>query len=260
MVIGKTNKNESEVTPPLAGSSLTTTEPTVNSVLQKPLQGESLNEKTGQSDNSPKPALKIVTPKVTQNNDVITVLANNETNEQKLATTSINSRPDQKSADIVNALQPGSALSGSVKPQNEKAILLPNRYRYKENCFPKLRHRPGWYIDGYYEPRLNARSLKAKNAESQNYAQLRTDTESFVYSHAFGMRVSYIFPMGLALRSGLNYAAIREKFQIYERDRIIRINDKTGQVIDTSYEDRLVRHKNAYRFIDIPLTVGYEES
>jgi opacity protein-like surface antigen len=123
-----------------------------------------------------------------------------------------------------------------------------------------------WYGDIYVGFQHNSRNLKAKNSEYLNYASKRADSESVFEGYTLGMRLSYLFNNGAAIRSGIHYSQLNEEIKIKVGEETIEsyreIRDQNGNVIgqDTILETRDVidAHSNRYRLLDIPIYVGYE--
>lgn len=121
-------------------------------------------------------------------------------------------------------------------------------------------------VDFMVSPDLVRREIEAGSPQYRSYAEARNTTEEFRYGVSASVRYSTVAPSGLALRSGLNWSQINERF-IYQNDQEERITitteyGPTGQVIGTDtiidyYSTRRVAN-NRYTAIDIPLIIGYE--
>ncbi len=127
-------------------------------------------------------------------------------------------------------------------------ILRPEKIRY--------------FLDAYYAPEMSRRNISTNASEYNDYARERTNTERFVMAYSAGARVSVLFPNHIALRTGLNYSDITERFDYVKETITIRKevkNEITGK-IDTIFENFNITENvyNHYSFLDIPLIVGYE--
>jgi hypothetical protein len=131
----------------------------------------------------------------------------------------------------------------------------------------------GLSVDLYAAPEYAARQMVYSDDASMEHATRRNDTERYAFAWSAGFRASAHFRGGLALRSGLVYTDIMERFRTNDPDaeitRVITVK------IDTIYEGSSPMIKidtlsiveygqrdkvdlNHYRFVDIPLIVGYE--
>ncbi|NOT36662.1 MAG: hypothetical protein HOP11_04735 [Saprospiraceae bacterium] len=133
-----------------------------------------------------------------------------------------------------------------------------NDFCFARNLTP-LQH---FDIDIYYAPEISNRTITAKSESATSYAQKRAGAESFAGASSFGLRLSYVTKNGLALRTGINYGSISERFEYFAGSRIETIinKDRLGNPIDTVYKsvDIINERKNTYKFLDIPIMVGYE--
>lgn len=110
------------------------------------------------------------------------------------------------------------------------------------------------------------RDLEAKDAGFIDYANRRDATEVFRHGTSFSMRFSSVSDRGLAVRSGLHYAAINEQLnlKIGEEERLVAQIKyaENGSIIGTDTTLALVGTyrivNNRYTELDIPLLLGYE--
>ncbi len=123
-----------------------------------------------------------------------------------------------------------------------------------------------FYVDALISPDLAFRQLQPRNPEFEDYTNSRRETESNMYAFSGALRLSIVSDMGLALRTGINYSQINERFSyINGSEEIIEtINnyDQDGNIISTDTIVRIgTRRKitqNHYRMLDIPFLLGYE--
>lgn len=110
------------------------------------------------------------------------------------------------------------------------------------------------------------RDLEAVDAGFIAYANRRDATEVFRHGTSFSMRFSSVSDRGLAVRSGLHYAAINEQLnlKIGEEERLVAQIKyaENGSIIGTDTTLALVGTyrivNNRYTELDIPLLLGYE--
>lgn len=176
------------------------------------------------------------------------------------------SSPDAKG--IENKLS--SAETGLLSRNVDAISLLTPRkdllYRHiKEdpcNMIQRYVKRDKIYLDFYYAPEISKRTIEAVYPESGSYAEKRNMDERFIKAYSAGVRGSYVFRNGLALRTGFNYSEIKERFDYFAGTQIITIikRDDKNNPIDTVQEEvPLIENiYNRYRFYDIPVVAGYE--
>ena len=124
------------------------------------------------------------------------------------------------------------------------------------------------YLDALLSPDLTFRQLQPRNPEFAEYVNTREETESNMYAFSGALRLSLVSDKGLALRTGLNFSQINERFSyINGSEEVIEtINnyDQAGNIISTDTIIKIgTRRKitqNHYRMLDIPFLVGYELS
>ncbi|MCB9285901.1 MAG: hypothetical protein H6560_01185 [Lewinellaceae bacterium] len=122
------------------------------------------------------------------------------------------------------------------------------------------------YLDALLSPDLTFRQLQPRNPEFEEYVNTREETESNMYAFSGALRLSLVSDKGLALRTGLNFSQINERFTyINGSEEVIEtINnyDQDGNIISTDTIVKIgTRRKitqNHYRMLDIPFLLGYE--
>lgn len=129
-------------------------------------------------------------------------------------------------------------------------------------------HRIYWRlsVDLLASPDWNHRRLEGRDPEFDSYAGVRRDSETTQLGFSAGVRFSAVSNFGLALRGGLNYTQLNERFEyLNESEERIIITNVYGPDGGITGTDTLVetgtRHKvthNRYRLVDIPLIIGYE--
>lgn len=170
-----------------------------------------------------------------------------------------------------------AAASPAVRPVREEALpVLPVASIQGESIFDRLFSPDpcatfgngfwNFYLDALVSPDLAFRRLQPRDPEFEAYANTRDETESNMYAFSGALRFSMVSDKGLALRTGLNYSQINERFTyINGSEEIIEtINnyDQEGNIISTDTIVRIgTRRKithNHYRMLDIPFLLGYE--
>ena len=122
------------------------------------------------------------------------------------------------------------------------------------------------YLDVMASPDLTFNTLEARHSDAEAYLEKRRETETRLFAFSGGLRLSMVTDNGLALRTGVNYSQINEKFTYFngseENTHISNIFDSEGNVIGTDTitltGERYKVSNNIYRTIDIPFIVGYE--
>ncbi len=119
-----------------------------------------------------------------------------------------------------------------------------------------------YYVDAFIAPEYVIRNLTARTAEDNPYRQRREDTEATLYGISGGVRLSVVTRRGLALRTGIVYNRILERFnlEIEGDERIVQIvpAGTTDTITTIEKGTSFVRTYNRYHAIDIPLLLGYE--
>lgn len=147
-------------------------------------------------------------------------------------------------------------LDNNLWPKQKKFI--------DDGCFTrdKSLERRRIYVDIYYSPEMSRRTIEAKNVQFVAYANKRKMDETFIKAFSVGSRVSMVSSKGLSLRTGINYSEIKERFNFVKGTQLITLikKDAQGNPIDTVQEEVAIVDNiyNRYKFIDIPLSVGYE--
>lgn len=130
------------------------------------------------------------------------------------------------------------------------------------------RSKPYFFVDAIYAPQYASKTLSTitNDPEQVDYANNRNDTESYSYAYSLGARLSMLTKSKLALRTGLTYSQITEKFN-FRQEHVegtveITIKDSAGNIIgtqiDTLIGTRIKTTYNRYHFIDVPVLLGYE--
>lgn len=119
-----------------------------------------------------------------------------------------------------------------------------------------------YYVDAFLSPEYAIRKLSAKTAEDENYRQRRDETEATLYGLSGGVRLSIVTRRGLALRTGIVYNRILERFNLEKEGdtRIVQFVPSGTMDTITTIETgtTVIRTYNRYHSIDIPLLLGYE--
>lgn len=120
-----------------------------------------------------------------------------------------------------------------------------------------------YFLDVYYAPEIADRSLKTSDPALQSYVEDRTNSEKPILSYSAGIKASIVFSNGLSVRGGLSYSNNSERFDfVKERQKITKeIKDQNGNVISTEVTEVVIMDKtyNQYKFVDIPVLIGYEK-
>jgi hypothetical protein len=181
-------------------------------------------------------------------------------------------QPDAKLAPLMALLPSVQETSYERASLPLLQILQQNRKR-SPSCYAFNSYLRGLSFDLFGAPEYASRQLVYKEAGMADYASLRKDMESFSFAYSMGLRASAHFQGGFAMRTGIVYTDILERFTYNDPDaeitRIIQVNVDTfilgGDVhivVDTlsivEYGHREKVAYNSYRFYDVPLIIGYE--
>lgn len=174
-------------------------------------------------------------------------------------------------ANLINGNQDlSSEIMSQVEKIKDKQSLInymlnsPKKMKMTEEnpCFVKRETHNRYYIDAYYTPEISQKRINSKSETSIKYANERNGSERYVNAYSFGLGGSIVFPIGLSLRTGVNFSTIKERFEfVKERQtKTLVRKDAQGVPIDTITEETIIPGHiyNKYRFVDIPITIGYE--
>ncbi len=145
--------------------------------------------------------------------------------------------------------------------------------RSSPSCYSFHTFLRGLSVDGYLAPEYALRQLVYKEPGMGEYAAMRDETESYSFAFSAGFRANAHFKGGLALRTGVVYTDIVEKFRNADPDAEVRriitvnidtiynppdviINVDTLSIVEYGAYDKV--GYNRYRFYDVPLLLGYE--
>lgn len=120
-----------------------------------------------------------------------------------------------------------------------------------------------FFVDAYYAPELANRYLTTEDPNLISYTKERVNSEQAIMSYSLGLRASYVLSNRIALRGGISYSNNTERFNfVKERQTItIEIKDKDGNLLRTEIKEIVILDKiyNHYKYIDVPLVLGYEK-
>lgn len=110
--------------------------------------------------------------------------------------------------------------------------------------------------------------------ENTDYRDARANTQSYMPSYRAGAQLKYLFNNGLYVKGGIEYGAMRERFNhrlvdttytIMDNQLIDIIIDNSGDTTQifgpapvTIIESKRWRVKNSYTSLDIPVLIGYQ--
>ncbi len=173
--------------------------------------------------------------------------------------TAITPLPEPVAAAPPSAKQKASFGAASLP----KIIMLPR----DPQCVRFGQHRH-WriYADMHIGPTLQTRSLEANGPEFEDYAAARRRTETPQVSFTTGARFTLVSPVGVALRTGLQFTRYNEHFDFTDNSKekitITNVYGPSGEIIGTDTLIEMGTHRamasNNYQLLDIPLLLGYE--
>lgn len=122
-----------------------------------------------------------------------------------------------------------------------------------------------FFVDAYLGPVIGNTYFTTRTNEDKSYARLRDSTELNGVGIVAGMRLGYIHSNGLNIRAGIAYQQVKTvfKYSIEDDEKMIitTIRDDQGAIIgrDTSFKfgRRDLSIVNAYRTVDVPISIGY---
>lgn len=212
------------------------------------------------------------------NNSKVTNSLSSPLEEQPQETTknSNSTDPVALSSDLMERQNSVAALS-NLANLNLNSLDVADDWNLPDPCFKfnkkdqkqrKIKKRwgaPKLFVDAVISPDYANRTLALKTNDQTNYLQARSDSERFRYAYSAGLRASLVSRSGIALRTGLMYAQINERFD-YENgtatDMVIEEIIDNGQLLgyDTTIVTgtRIKTTFNRFHLIDIPVILGYE--
>ncbi|MBK7869845.1 MAG: hypothetical protein IPJ74_03715 [Saprospiraceae bacterium] len=163
----------------------------------------------------------------------------------------------------VSALQLATLPLAFRKVHTAQSLQMP-----ASGCASFTNGKTNFYFDILAAPGFAVRSLNPKEGDFAKYADTREQTELPRYTYSAALRLSMVTKPGIAVRTGVNYSEINERFEHTieneVRTIITNIYGQNGEIIgtDTTIEtnSRQVVANNRYRTLDIPLLLGYEVS
>lgn len=225
----------------------------LNSELVLPIVSESRNATTNQNNN--------------QNKLNITPIEQTATPVENLTETLTKAFVNDPANSFPASAMQASALQITALPialQQIEAMQSPQIQA--SGCADFKGGKTKFYFDIMAAPGFAARSLDAKGSDYAKYASTRKETESPRYTYSAALRLSAVTAPGIALRTGVNYSEINERFEHTieneVRTIITNIYGQNGEIIgtDTTVQttSRQIVANNRYRTLDVPLLVGYE--
>ncbi len=119
-----------------------------------------------------------------------------------------------------------------------------------------------YYVDAFVSPEYAIRSLRAKDLDDDPYRQRRQETETTLHGISGGIRLSIVTRRGLALRTGIVYNRILERFNLEVAGDTVTTTVVQSGTMDTittvETGTTFIRNYNRYHSVDIPLLLGYE--
>ncbi|MEP7195026.1 MAG: hypothetical protein ABI851_00790 [Saprospiraceae bacterium] len=271
---GNTSKND------LFKNELEPIDQTENQLIESPIVSKNNQYNTQVADiqkNKHNNFISLVNPILNKNNSNLNSGKAKSSNFSKISEVNIGSEKNEKTLNnevVVNESKVesrdlnNSTLELLQKKEIKKLSSLTNSSKtrkrdIRDGCFSRNISRLNQFaLDVYYSPEISMRTIVSKDESNILYAQKRAGSEAYNGASSFGFRASYVTPGGLALRTGINFSKIKEKFDYFkgtEKKQVI-IFDQNRNPIDTIYSDvEIIEQKyNTYKFLDLPIIVGYE--
>ncbi|MEY4904075.1 MAG: hypothetical protein RLZZ292_1890 [Bacteroidota bacterium] len=129
-------------------------------------------------------------------------------------------------------------------------------------CFVFGKHTQArdFYLEGYGAFNVNQRTLKNRtNDFGTKYLDKRNETEKKMYGFGAGIRAVLLVNQQLAVKAGLSYSEILERFEYIDKEyEIIERDPLTGLVTTIQKGTSKLKSYNRYHSVDIPFMIGYE--
>lgn len=165
-----------------------------------------------------------------------------------------------------NSLTPSaaslSALQLSALPM---ALYQVSRQRHpvyfdQSKCAAFTDNKVRLYFDLLASPDFTFRHIQPRTGDFEKYAETRKATEASRYNYSVGGRFSVVSKSGMALRAGVNYSEINERFELPNDNetRIVITYDQNGNIINADTITEKIVTNNRYQTLDIPVMIGYE--
>lgn len=169
-------------------------------------------------------------------------------------------RHSQESASV-ETLSPRQILPASIQEDAS-----PSRRVANLRCYDISRKRYRFEAEWLAGPTLGRQILAKRLDEAQGHLEDRRSTETARPGFGGGFRFSVVSPRGVALRTGVQYTELRNRFEFAlpgESTTIITERyDPAGNVIgiDTSFSTEKLMYSttNRLRMVELPLLAGYE--
>ncbi len=126
--------------------------------------------------------------------------------------------------------------------------------------FGKQTQARDFYLEAYGAWNINQRTLKNRTTDfGTKYLDKRNETEKSMYGLGLGLRAVLLVNQQLAVKAGVTYAEILERFEYIDKEyEIIERDPLTGIVTAIQKGTSKQKSYNRYHSVDIPFMVGYE--
>lgn len=162
-----------------------------------------------------------------------------------------------------------SAKKGIMNnPESFKTHFYPKKNTgILDDCFPNKVN--AWIFEAFSAPLFNSKALTGNNTQ---LIDKRYETESPLLSYSMGLRLGYNYKGGI-LKSGLEFTSVNEQFRVVLKNVISKqtiITIDTFKMPDGSYTitrdttikeiygEEDIKKFNSYRYLGIPVIIGYE--
>jgi hypothetical protein len=168
---------------------------------------------------------------------------------------------------FTNSQITNKAFSYSYLPLKESFLKKDNQkfsssMKFVDGCNVYRNNKSHFFLDIYYAPEIASRTLESKDPALQQYVDERAHSERPILSYSMGVKASLVFGNGFTVRTGLSYSNNSERFDYIKETQTItkEIKDQNGNVIKTEVSELIIMDKiyNSYKYLDIPVLLGYE--
>jgi hypothetical protein len=132
--------------------------------------------------------------------------------------------------------------------------------KHGDDC-PTFKRKRTFYYFGeiFTSPQYAKRALTLSDrADQENYLALRDSVENPYWAFDAGLHLGIHHKSGFSLKTGVLYQQINEIFEYKIADYELKIYNPDGTLKGTQLGERYAKTYNRYRFVSVPLLIGYE--
>ena len=199
-----------------------------------------------------------------------TVFSSIEENEQKFAAVSKSLSITEERTTIPSiSLLRSRFVVDALDDQSSLTLSLPEL----KNCYSFANKSLAISMDLYTGLHYAHKNLSNTSSGLEEYANSRSNTESYLEAFDAGLGINFIHRKGYMLSTGINFRQINEEFNFFAVQTetrfdsiVVRIEIDSAGMADTirAWRPVTVRRSqeiltyNSYQMVDIPLSLGYQ--